>query len=49
MGLPLDRFRDLQQDSAALNVLYMREGKLLAEVVNDVSHLKKYEGALLKI
>jgi hypothetical protein len=31
-----------------LNVLYKREGKLLAEVVNDVSHLKKYEGASLQ-
>ncbi len=48
LGLPLDRFRDFQQDSAALNVLYKREGQLLAEVVNDVSHLKKYEGASLQ-
>jgi probable phosphoglycerate mutase len=48
LGLPLDRFRDFQQDAAALNVLYKREGKLLAEVVNDVSHLKKYEGASLQ-
>jgi 3-hydroxybutyryl-CoA dehydrogenase len=43
LGLPLDRFRDFQQDAAALNVLYKREGRLLAEVVNDVSHLKKCE------
>ena len=48
LGLPLDRFRDFQQDAAALNVLYKREGRLLAEVVNDVSHLKKYEGASLQ-
>jgi len=48
LGLPLDRFRDFQQDAAALNVLYRREGRLLAEVVNDVSHLKKYEGASLQ-
>lgn len=48
LGLPLDRFRDFQQDAAALNVLYKREGQLLAEVVNDVSHLKKYEGASLQ-
>jgi probable phosphoglycerate mutase len=41
LGLPLDRFRDFQQDAAALNVLYKREGQLLAKVVNDVSHLKK--------
>jgi probable phosphoglycerate mutase len=45
LGLPLDRFRDFQQDSAALNVLYKREGQLLAEVVNDLSHLKRREGA----
>jgi len=48
LRLPLDRFRDFQQDAAALNVLYKREGQLSAEVVNDVSHLKKYEGALLQ-
>ncbi len=47
LGLPLDRFRDFQQDPATLNVLYMREGQLSAEVVNDVSHLKKHEGASL--
>jgi broad specificity phosphatase PhoE len=47
LGLPLDRFRDFQQDAAALNVLYKREGQLVAEVVNDVSHLKKYESASL--
>ena len=47
LGLPLDRFRDFQQDAAALNVLYKRHGQLLAEVVNDVSHLKKCEGASL--
>jgi len=48
LGLPLDRFRDFQQDAAALNVLYKRQGQLLVEVVNDVSHLKKYEGASLQ-
>jgi len=48
LGLPLDRFQDFQQDAAALNVLYKREGQLLAEVVNDVSHLKKCEGASLQ-
>ena len=47
-GMPLDRFRDFQQDPAALNVLYKRRGQLWAEVVNDVSHLKKYEGVLLQ-
>jgi broad specificity phosphatase PhoE len=44
LGLPLDQFRDFQQDAAALNVLYKKEEQLLAEVVNDVSHLKKFEG-----
>ena len=48
LSLPLDRFRDFQQDAAALNVLYKREGQLLAEVVNDVSHLKEDEGASLQ-
>ena len=48
LGLPLDRFRDFQQDAAALNVLYRREERLLAEVVNDVSHLKKYKGTSLR-
>ena len=48
LGLPLDRLRDFQQNAAALNVLYKREGQLLAEVVNEVSHLKKYEGASLQ-
>jgi broad specificity phosphatase PhoE len=48
LGLPLDRFRDFQQDAAALNILYKREGQLLAEVVNDVSHLKKCEGVSLQ-
>jgi probable phosphoglycerate mutase len=42
-GSPLDRFRDFQQDPAALNVLYKRGRQLWTEVVNDVSHLKKYE------
>jgi broad specificity phosphatase PhoE len=48
LGFPLDRFRDFQQDAAALNVLYKREGRLIAEVVNDVSHLDKFEGASLQ-
>lgn len=47
LGLPLDRFRNFEQDPAALNVLYMRDGRLRAEVVNDLSHLKKYAGASL--
>ena len=48
LGLPLDRFRDFQQDAAALNVLYKREGQLSAEAVNDVSHLKEYGRASLQ-
>ncbi len=48
LGLPLDRFREFQQDAAALNVLYKREEQLLAEVVNDVSHLKECEGTSLQ-
>jgi phosphoserine phosphatase len=46
-GIPLDRFRDFQQDPAALNILYKNEGQLRVEVVNDVSHLKKNEGVSL--
>ncbi len=46
-GIPLDRFRDFQQDPAALNVLYKKEGQLWVEVVNDVSHLKKNESISL--
>jgi len=40
MGISLDKFRDLQQDPAALNILCKKEGHWVAEVVNDVSHLK---------
>jgi broad specificity phosphatase PhoE len=40
LELPLNRFRELKQGTAALNILYMRGGKLLAEVVNDRSHLE---------
>jgi probable phosphoglycerate mutase len=48
LGLSLDRFREFQQDPAALNVLYMSEGCLEMEVVNDTSHLKNSEGVLLQ-
>ncbi len=41
LKLSLDRFREFQQDAAALNILWRREGLLTAQVVNDVSHLKK--------
>ncbi len=39
--IPLDRFRDVRQDLAALNILCKNEGHWLAEVINDVSHLEK--------
>lgn len=42
-GIPLDRFRDFQQDPAALNLLLKKKDRLYAEIVNDVSHIKKYE------
>ena len=42
LEIPLDRFRDLQQGTAALNVLYMQGNRLWAEVVNERSHLQKY-------
>jgi len=44
LSIPLDRFRDVHQDTATLNVLYMRGERLRAELVNDLSHLKKNEG-----
>jgi len=48
LGLHLDRFREFQQDEGALNVLYKRQGQLVAEVVNDVSHLTKCGGTSLQ-
>jgi probable phosphoglycerate mutase len=39
LEIPLDRFRELRQGTAALNVLYMQGEKLQVEVVNDRSHL----------
>jgi probable phosphoglycerate mutase len=41
LKISLDRFREVQQETAALNVLYKQEGQFWVEVVNDVSHLKK--------
>ena len=41
LEIPLDRFRELRQGTAALNVLYKRGGRLRAEVVNDRSHLPR--------
>lgn len=43
LGIPLDKFREVQQHVAALNVLHKYEGRLRAEVVDDLSYLKKYE------
>ena len=42
LGLSLDRFRDFQQEAAALNVLYKREGKLSVERVSESGHIKKW-------
>jgi len=41
LKVPLDRFRELRQETAALNVFYMQGRQLWAEVVNERSHLKK--------
>jgi probable phosphoglycerate mutase len=40
LKVPLDRFREVRQETAALNVLYMQGQRLRAEVVNECSHLK---------
>jgi broad specificity phosphatase PhoE len=41
LEISLDRFRDLRQGTAALNVLYKQGERLWAEVVNERSHLQK--------
>ena len=43
LGFPLDRFREVKQDTATLNILYIQGERLWAELVNDLSHLKKYK------
>lgn len=43
LEISLNRFRDLQQDTAAISVLYKQGYRLWAEVVNDRSHLQKYK------
>jgi broad specificity phosphatase PhoE len=43
--IPLERFRELWQETAALNVLYKQGTRIWAEVVNERSHLEKYQGA----
>ena len=40
--IPLDRMRELRQETAALNVLYRQGQRLWIEVVNERSHLEKY-------
>jgi len=45
LGFSLDRFRDVQQDTAALNILHKQGQRLWAELVNDLSHLRRYKGA----
>jgi len=39
MGLPLDRFREIQQDTAAINLLYKNGPTFSVKVVNERSHL----------
>jgi len=43
LEISLNRFRDLQQDTAAISVLYKQGYRLWAEIVNDRSHLQKYK------
>lgn len=41
LKVPLDRFREVRQETAALNVLYMQGQQLWAKLVNDRTHLRK--------
>jgi broad specificity phosphatase PhoE len=41
LEIPLDRFREMRQDTAALNILYLQGQQLVAKLVNDRSHLSK--------
>ena len=43
LEISLNRFRDLQQDTAGISVLYKQGHRLWAEVVNDRSHLQKHK------
>jgi len=43
LEISLDRFRDLRQETAALNILYKQRERLWAEVANELSHLQKYK------
>jgi probable phosphoglycerate mutase len=40
LALPLNRFRELRQETAALSILYMEGQRLSAEKVNANSYLK---------
>ena len=42
LQIPLNRFREVRQETAALNVLCIEGERLVAKVVDDRSHLKDY-------
>ncbi len=42
LQIPLDRFREVRQETAALNVLYIQGDQLVVKAVNDRSHLTDY-------
>jgi broad specificity phosphatase PhoE len=48
LEIPLDRFRELKQGTAAMNILYLQGRRLRAEVVNDRSHLPREEGKKIR-
>jgi len=41
LEVPLNRFRELRQETTGLNVLYKRGQRFCTEVVNERSHLQK--------
>ena len=45
LEIPLDRFRELRQETAALNVLFMQGQQFWVKVVNECSHLQNYAGS----
>jgi len=48
LKIPLNRFREVRQETAALNILYIEGERLVAKVVNDRSHLKDPDGSEAK-
>jgi broad specificity phosphatase PhoE len=48
LRVPLDRFREVRQETGALNVLYMQGQRLWAKVVNERSYLKRSNGSEAK-